>query len=213
MDRSTPALVHLAGGLIAGVVVLAGCSAGADGTTAGGSATAGTSTAASATFNDEDVVFVNGMIPHHRGAVAMAQMADGRAQDPRVVDLAARIEAAQEPEIQTMTGWLEEWGEPLPEDTNGGPDAMDHGAGHGGGTDMGGMSEEDMSALENATGVEFDRLFLELMIEHHRGAVEMATTEIAEGRNPDAVGLARAIAQSQTAEIEEMQGLQAAIGG
>ena len=152
MDRSTPALVHLAGGLIAGVVVLAGCSAGADGTTAGGSATAGTSTAASATFNDEDVVFVKGMIPHHRGAVAMAQMADGRAQDPRVVDLAARIEAAQEPEIQTMTGWLEEWGEPLPEDTDGGSDAMDHGAGHGGGRDMGGMSEEACLHWRTPTG-------------------------------------------------------------
>ncbi len=70
-----------------------------------------------------------------------------------------------------------------------------------------------LAALMAAEGAEFDRLFLELMIEHHRGAVEMATAEIAEGSDPEAVELARTIAGSQTAEMEEMEGLLAAIGG
>ena len=137
----------------------------------------------------------------------MAQLADGRASDPRVIDLADRIEAAQGPEIETMTGWLEEGGEPLSEEDMGG---MDHGSG---GMDMEGMSEEDMTALDSSSGAEFDRMFLEMMIPHHQGAVDMAETEIADGSNPDAVDMAREIVESQTAEIEEMQTLLTELGG
>jgi len=203
MTRTTARLVRLAGGLLAGAVVLAGCSDG------GGASSADTSSSASDStdFNDADVTFVQGMIPHHQGALAMAQLADGRATDPRAVDLADRIEAAQAPEIETMTGWLEEWGEPLPEEDMGG---MDHGSG---GMDMEGMSEEDMTALDSSSGAEFDRMFLEMMIPHHQGAVDMAETEIADGSNPDAVDMAREIVESQTAEIEEMQTLLTELGG
>ena len=202
MTRTTLHLGRIAGGLIAGVLVLAGCSSGSDGTT---SATASSSASESAEFNDADVAFVQGMIPHHRGALEMAQLADGRAQDPRVLDLASRIEAAQDPEIETMTGWLEEWGQAESGDMGG----MDHGSGDMG--DMGGM-DMDMSGLEAATGTEFDRMFLEMMTEHHQGAVEMAEVEIADGQNPDAIALAREIASSQTAEIEEMQTLLTQLG-
>ena len=85
-----------AASLSAASLVLAGCSGGSD-SSAGpeSSASSGeSSTAESAAFNDADVTFVQGMIPHHRGALAMAQLADGRAEDPRVLDLAGRIEAA-----------------------------------------------------------------------------------------------------------------------
>ena len=212
MTRTTARLVRLAGGLLAGAVVLSGCSNASNVSDAVASSS-GNESADNAAFNDADVTFVQGMIPHHRGALAMAQLADGRAEDARVIDLASRIEAAQEPEIETMTAWLEEWDEPLPEDTmsedSGG---MDHGSGDMG-SGMEGMSEEDMVALEGASGAEFDRMFLEMMIEHHRGAVEMSETEIEDGAYPDTVVLASEIADSQTAEIAEMETILSELGG
>ncbi|RFU20602.1 DUF305 domain-containing protein [Geodermatophilus marinus] len=211
MTRTTARLVRLAGGLMTGAIVLAGCSDGGEGASAGssaeGTAAADSSANDSTAHNDADVAFVQGMLPHHEGALRMAQLADGRASDPRVIDLADRIEAAQGPEIETMTGWLEAWGEPLPEEDMGG---MDHGSG---GMDMEGMSQEDMTALDSSSGAEFDRMFLEMMIPHHQGAVDMAETEIADGSNPDAVEMAREIVESQTAEIEEMQTLLTQLGG
>ena len=201
MTRTTARLARITGGLIAGVVVLAGCSDSSDDTAAGSDAS--TSASASAEFNDADVEFVQGMIPHHEGALEMAQLAEGRAQDPRVLDLASRIEAAQDPEIETMTGWLEDWGQSESDDMGG----MDHGSGD---MDMG--MDMDMSGLEAASGAEFDRMFLEMMTEHHQGAVDMAKTEIADGQNVDAVALAEEISSSQTAEIVEMQTLLTELG-
>jgi uncharacterized protein (DUF305 family) len=193
---------------MAGTIILTGCSDTSEGSGAEGSSSgAGGSANDAGVGNDADVAFVQGMIPHHRGAIVMAQLADGRAQDPRVQDLADRIEAAQGPEIQTLTGWLEEWDEPLPDEDMGG---MDHGSG---GMDMEGMSEEDMAALDSAFGADFDRLFLDLMVDHHRGAVDMAETEIAEGSHADAVDMARGIVESQTAEIQEMETLLTELGG
>ena len=222
MTCSNVRLARLTGGLIAGAIVLAGCSDGGDDTAGmeGMDSSASTESSAgadssgdSAEFDNADVSFVQGMIPHHRGALEMAQMADGSAEDPRVLDLANRIEAEQQPEIATMTGWLEEWGEPLPGETDSSMGGMDHGSMDMGGMDMEGMSEEDMAALEAASRAEFDRMWLEMMIAHHRGAVEMARTEIAEGSNPDAVALAEGIADSQVAEIGEMETLLGELGG
>jgi len=222
VTRTDVRLARLTGGIIAGAIVLAGCSDGSDdmagmqgmdSSPSAESSAGSESSDESAEFGDADVTFVQGMIPHHRGALVMAQMADGRAEDPRVTELANRIEAAQEPEIETMTGWLEEWGEPLPEESDDSMGSMDHGSMDMGGMDMEGMSAEDMAALEAALGPEFDRVWLEMMVIHHRGAVEMAQTEIAEGSNADAVALAEEIADSQAAEIEEMETLLAELGG
>ncbi len=213
MTRTRARLVRITGGILAGAIVLTGCSGGGDASGVGASpSSAETPSEESAAFNDADVTFVQGMIPHHRGAIEMSQLAEGRAEDPRVLDLANRIEAAQEPEIETMTAWLEEWGEPLPEDS-GDMGGMDHGSMDTGGMDMEGMSAEDMAALEAASGAEFDRMFLQMMIAHHRGAVAMAQTEIAEGSNPDAVALAREVVDTQDAEIQEMEALLAELGG
>ena len=209
MIRTSTRTTRIAGGLLAGALVLAGCSNGgeASGAGAGSGSNAAESTAGeTAAFNNADVTFVQQMIPHHRGALAMAQLADERAEDPRVLDLAAQIEAAQQPEIDTMISWLEEWGEPVPSESSD-MEGMDHGSGDMGDMDMGSMSEEDMSALESASGAEFDRMFLEMMIEHHRGAVEMAEKEAADGSYPDAVAMAEDIAESQTAEIDTMETL------
>ena len=201
MSSTNARLVRLAGGLIAGAVVLTGCSGGSSMDM--NDTNAGSSASQSAEFNDADVTFAQGMIVHHEGALEMAQMADGRAQDPRVLDLADRIEAAQDPEIQTMTGWLEDWGQPTSAEKSEGMD-MDGG--------MGGMNM-DMSGLEAASGAEFDRMWLEMMTEHHRGAVDMAETEIADGQNADAIALAEQIVESQNAEIDEMETLLTELGG
>lgn len=211
MTRTTARLTRIAGGLVAGTLVLAGCSdSGSTSDGAAGSSSSSEESPASenATFNDADVAFVQMMIPHHRGALEMAQLANGRAENPDVRDLAGRIEDAQQPEIETMTDWLEEWGESVPEEDDGGMSGMDHG-----GMDMEGMSEADMADLEAASGAEFDRMFLQMMIEHHRGAVDMAQTEVEDGTNPDAVQLAEDIVASQTAEIDEMETLLSELGG
>lgn len=210
-----------------------------------GSSSAGSSTGASSgsaadtTHNDADVMFVQMMIPHHRGAIEMAQLAPTRASSQQVKDLAAKIEAAQAPEIEQMTAWLQAWGvsesapasdgmggmdhggadmssESTAESSDDGMDGMDHGGmsmDKDGGMSAsssamampGEMTAEQMQSLEAASGAEFDRLFLELMIVHHTGAVDMADTEIAQGSNPDAVKLAESIKASQTEEIAQMQ--------
>jgi uncharacterized protein (DUF305 family) len=213
MTRTSIRLVRLTGGLMSAVVVLAGCSDAPATPAAGSSATDETSADQSAEFNGADVTFAQGMIPHHEGALTMAEVATNRASDPRVVDLAERIEAGQDPEIDLLTGWLEEWGQPRPDDS-GDMGGMDHGSGDMGGRDHGseGMGRMGMENMP-AAGPEFDRMWLEAMIEHHEGAVEMARTEIGDGRNAEAVDLARLISETQTQEIEEMQQLLTELGG
>ena len=165
-------------------------------------------TSSEATFNDADVAFAQGMIPHHQQAVEMAQMAEDRAESPELKQLASEIEAAQAPEIEQLTAWLEDWGADVPSDSMGSMDHGDMGSGDMGSGDMGGMmSDEDMAMLENATGAEFDQMFLEMMIEHHEGAVEMAKTEVSNGENPDAIAMAEQIITTQEAEIEQMQAM------
>ena len=92
-----------------------------------------------------------------------------------------------------MSGWLAGWGQPAPEGgMSGDMEGMDHG---------GMMSAADMDALDASTGSAFDRMWVEMMIEHHQGAVEMAQTELSDGQNADAKALAQTIISTQTAEI------------
>ncbi|SDM08507.1 Uncharacterized conserved protein, DUF305 family [Geodermatophilus siccatus] len=211
MNRTTR-LSGLTGTLLAGTLALAGCSGdpGHEGMSQGSSTSASASASgdAAARYDDDpDVAFAQGMLPHHQQAVEMAQLAADRAADSRVEDLAARIEAAQAPEIQTLSGWLEAWGAEATGSTGTDHGSTDHG-------DMGGtMSDEDMDALTNASGAEFDRMFLEMMTAHHSGAVRMAETEIADGEDPDAIAMAEDIRDTQNAEIAEMQELLAEFGG
>jgi uncharacterized protein (DUF305 family) len=150
-------------------------------------------------FNDADVTFAQSMIVHHEQAIEMAELAPSRAENADVKDLAERIQAAQDPEIETMKGWLADWDQPES------ADGMD---GHGGmGSGDGMMSEDDMSSLMDAEGAEFDRMFLEMMTEHHQGAIDMSETELDEGQNKDAKDLAQEIIDAQTEEIDEMGSL------
>lgn len=212
MTRTTARLVRIAGGLLAGAVLLGGCSSAVDGTAADSNPSADSSATVPEEFNDADVAFAQGMIPHHEGALVMAEMALQRASDPRVRDLAERIQAGQDPEIDLMTGWLEEWDEPVESSGMGG---MDHGSGGGMGHDsegMGDMGSEGMGDIP-AAGPDFDVMWLQSMIEHHDGAVVMAQIEIDDGANEEAIDLARLIVETQNDEINEMQQLLNELGG
>lgn len=147
--------------------------------------------------NTADVTFATDMIPHHRQAVAMAELAESRTENPDVRGLAAAIRAGQGPEIETMSGWLEEWGEPVPTDMG----SMDS-AGM-----PGMMSAQQMTDLAAARGSDFDETFLESMIAHHNGAIEMARAEQADGRYTAAIDLAEQVVRDQSAEIDTMQRL------
>jgi len=193
----------LAALVVAGTLTLAACGGGDDSMDdmagrGSPSATQSSSATTTSDFNDADVTFATDMIAHHRQAVEMAKLADSRANGPEVKDLAVQIMNAQDPEIAMMTTWLTQWGQPVPEDM--------------GGMDMSGsmpgmMSSDDMDQLKNASGVEFDQMFLTMMTEHHEGAIEMAKTEQVDGTNPDAISLAEQIEQAQTEEIATMRGL------
>ena len=189
---------------LATLLTLAGCSGG---TTSGGSmpgmdhgSSSSASPAQSADANEADVMFASMMIEHHTQAIEMSDtLLSKDGIDERVTALAEQIKAAQEPEIATMEGWLEDWGASSSE-----MGGMDHSGG-------GMMSEDDMQALEQATGTDAARLFLQQMIEHHRGAIEMAQEEASNGQNSDAVDLANQIVESQTSEIATMEELLATL--
>jgi uncharacterized protein (DUF305 family) len=169
----------------------------------------------SGNHNASDVTFAQMMIVHHQGAIEMADLVQDRAGSQQVKDLGVKIKAAQAPEIELMGGWLKTWGQTLGAVTSS-AGAMDHGGmsmGTAGSSSTspsmmpGMMTENEMAALRAASGSAFDKMFLQSMIEHHRGALQMAETELAQGINPDARALAERIKTSQTAEIAEMQQL------
>lgn len=161
-------------------------------------------------YNDADVDFASDMIQHHAQALEMVDLTLGRELDPEVVALTEEIRAAQAPEIETMADWLEDWDQPVPETSrdHANAHAEDHGASVEMDEDMPGMmSAEEMDALEKATGEEFQSMWLEMMIDHHEGAVEMAAAEVDEGENAEAIALAEEIISSQEKEISTMRDL------
>ncbi|MFI7275458.1 DUF305 domain-containing protein [Streptomyces sp. NPDC049879] len=129
--------------------------------------------------NAADVAFVQAMVARHREAVALAEAAAPRAESAAVRALAERIAASQGPDVATMTGWLDDWGEDAPatDDDGGGDGALS------------------------------DRAFLTGMIDRHRDAVDLAGAELAEGVHRPARELARAVVTTRTAEIGEMTAL------
>ena len=161
-------------------------------------AKASSTTAVSKDFNDNDVSFAQGMIPHHQQAVEMASEALTNASDAQVKDLATRIKAAQGPEIAQMTSWLTTWGKPAK------ADAAMGSMGHDSSASDGMMTDAEMTSLGKLTGAAFDKAFLNMMIRHHQGAVAMATTEQTNGKNQNAKDLAARIIKAQNIEITEM---------
>ncbi len=160
--------------------------------------TAEPTVAVGSVFNDADIEFAQGMIPHHSQAVEMATMALEQSRNPAIVDLATRIQGAQDPEIDQMRTWLTSWDE---EEMSSDMEGMEHGSVEG----M--MDDTEMTALSAATGAEFDTLFVDMMIRHHQGAIAMANAVLTEGTDPGVRALAEAIIAAQEGEIAEMQGL------
>ncbi len=184
----------LGAALIAGSLVLAACSS--DSSAHGGGHDSMTEVAAD--VDPADVMFAQMMIPHHEQAVVMADLADTRASDPVIVELAREIKGAQAPEIELMSSWLDAWGAPRMDSD----DAMGEHGSHG----MAGMlSDEQLDVLAQAQGAEFDTLFAQAMIEHHEGAVQMARDVLADGADPDVAALAREIIVTQEKEILQLQ--------
>ena len=190
----------LAVGVLITAMTLAGCAtAGGGGMEGMDHNTSSSTPSADADFNTADETFAMGMIAHHQQAIEMADIVLAKTGvEPQVLELAANIKAAQQPEIDLMTDWLEAWGVDV-SDMGG----MDHGGGM--------MSDEEMDALTGAGGLEASVLFLDQMIKHHEGAITMAQQELADGQNPDALDLAQKIIDDQTAEIAFMQTLRAGL--
>ena len=139
-------------------------------------------------------MFAQMMIPHHSQAVDMSAYALTNTTNPEILALAKKISSAQQPEIDLMGDWLHQWG------------VHDMGEMHSMGSD-GMLSEAQLAALKRAKDSAFDKLFLTGMIAHHQGAIAMAQEEIDNGKNSDAIQLAKNIITSQTAEIAEMKSL------
>ncbi|MDF2093660.1 DUF305 domain-containing protein [Knoellia sp. 3-2P3] len=196
---NTKRSLTLAGAGLVTVLALGACGSDADDSQSmGGMNGHGSSSATSAQSSSGgragDVMFAQMMIPHHQQAVEMADLALANpSTSPEVEGLAQQIKAAQDPEIETMNGWLSAWGAPTSA-------PMDHGA-------SGMMSEKDMASLESAQGAEFNRLWLEMMIEHHQGAITMAEDVLASTEDPEVKALAQAVVEGQEKEITTMQGL------
>lgn len=196
----------------AAAVSLAGCSSEA-------SSPVTSSASASVSTNADqasvvDVAFAQMMIPHHEQAIEMSQLALNPASGASapVQQMARQIKAAQAPEIALMEQWLVEWGVPYEDDDDDddhwhGSHADDHMNAWGMGDMMGMLSDEQMEELAAATGTRFDRLWLEGMIDHHEGAVDMAEMVESESGDPRVNELADQIITTQLAEIADMEQL------
>ena len=152
-------------------------------------------------YSVDDVLFLQNMIPHHAQAVEMAALVTDRTNRKELLDVAGRIDASQADEIKFMEQWLKDRGEPTMA-----PKAA-HGTTHDNHLMEGMATPEQMTALANAESTDFDRMFLELMIAHHEGAVKMVETltdQPGSAYDPVLFEFANDIKNDQTDEIERM---------
>jgi uncharacterized protein (DUF305 family) len=166
--------------LIVAALILAGCAS--SGRTPNG------------TFNNDDVMFLQMMIPHHGQGVRIARLAEKRAVRPDVTTLAAAIDTTQVSEIKTMAGWLRGWHRP--------PTAPAHSHASHGGMPM--TREDEIGKLGAKTGPGFERGFLDMMIAHQDDALQLARREVSVGADPQVRALAERVIRSRTAEIDQM---------
>ncbi len=146
----------------------------------------------SAAMNSSEIMFSQAMIAHHEQAVTMSELALENSTNKEVLTLAAQIKAAQSPEIAQMKSWL---------DTAGAGYVLEHDMGM-----KGMLSDDDITVLKSATGSIFDKLFLQGMIAHHEGAIQMAKM-VEKSSNPEIRALHDAILKTQSAEISQMKAM------
>ena len=152
---------------------------------------------AGALYTEADVRFMQGMIAHHAQAVHMSRMAAGRNASPRLQRLAQKIDLSQAGEIALMQGWLRANGQFAP-DTSAWRTMTMHGM----------LTTAELARLDAARGPAFDRMYLELMIRHHEGALKMVADLLASPRaaqDVDVSVLANDIETTQMAEIDLMR--------
>jgi uncharacterized protein (DUF305 family) len=177
---------------LATVVVVSSCSKTEDHSTH--AASTATTSEQVAAHNAHDIMFAQMMIPHHQQAVDLAALVPDRSTNPAVVKLAATISGEQQPEIAAMKALLVQW--------DVGPDASADNS------DMlmaGMVDDATMAKLKTLKGADFDTLWLQSMISHHQGAIEMAGGEVAGGQNVDMISMAQKIVTAQQAEIDQMK--------
>jgi uncharacterized protein (DUF305 family) len=153
--------------------------------------------------NEQDLTYVAGMIAHHQQAVEMTALAPERAVNETVRGLASRIHDTQGPEIGAMEQWQRQYASNATQHGHSGElPNVDH-------TKMPGMATpEQLAALKAATGAEFDKLFVQLMIAHHQGALKMAEQVLSSGVDVRVEEMATDVIATQTDEIQRMQTLQ-----
>jgi len=152
---------------------------------------------AGAIYTVADVEFMQGMIAHHAQAIYMSRMAEAHRANPRVLKLATKIDQSQVAEIRIMQEWLVHYGQEAPDTSSWRTMTM-----------PGMLTEAQLKALDAATGVEFDRAFLTLMIQHHEGALQMVKDLFAKpgaGQEVDVNVFANDVVSVQTAEIGAMR--------
>ena len=185
---------------LAALLTMTACSSSSNksatsGTSTAGSSAAATSAPAAGAHNQADVTFAQSGIPHHEQAIPMSDTILGKQGiDQRVIQLATQFKADQGPELQQMHSWLSQWGQPTLTMTPG--------------MVMPGMlPDQDITALQNAQGVDATKKFLTEMIECHEGTIAMAEDEIKDGQYPPAVALAHSISTREQQENTTMQGI------
>ena len=180
--------------VVFGALVFAGCSSGS-------AAEDGES------WNKADQEFVQEMIPHHEQAVVMSEMVSNVEVSGETAALATEIIGAQASEIELMKGFLSEWGVEYD------PSSDQH-AGHmmSGDVSNGMMTDEELAELENSMGSDFEKMWLTMMLAHHKGAIKMAETVITDGKDARDKTLAEAIINEQQKEIELIDSLLANLG-
>jgi len=137
-----------------------------------------------------EIMFAQMMIPHHEQAISMSETALKKSRNQAVLKLSRQIKSLQSTEKSQLNYWLKATGSSM---------TMDHDM-----TMSGMLTVKELASLKRLTGAEFDRTFLQLMIKHHQGAIEMLDL-ISNSRNVEAKALAKAINSAQSKEISSMK--------
>jgi uncharacterized protein (DUF305 family) len=186
-------LLRMSAAAVMATVTLSACSSSAH-----QAATGSPSTSSAQAHNSTDVTFAQNMTPCHKQAIQMSEIIlTKQGLDPRVVQVANQIKAAEGPDVEGMQSWLSQWQQPMTPSSAAGMPGMQG---------MTGMaSPEQMTALQNAAGADASKQFLTMMIQNHQHAIMLAQSEIDSGQYPPAVAMAHSIATAEQQEVNTMQ--------
>lgn len=150
-------------------------------------------------YNAADITFASTMVKHHQQGIELAKLASARSGNQQLTTLADQIVAIQQPEMNILNVFLVQWDEnPDIRTDSGGDQPRDQSV-------PGTVDDATVTRLESLQGPEFDRLWLETMLGHHRGGVDIATQEIDNGANVDAVSVAKSIVAGLNPQMSAMR--------